>query len=69
MLSETQRANDLRLCISVDEAARALGLGRTRLYELVKSGALRSFTIGSRRLFRVSDIEAFISEAQRNAAA
>jgi excisionase family DNA binding protein len=58
----------LRLCVGVDEAATALSLGRTRIYELVRDGKLKSFTVGGRRLFRVADIEAFVAEASRHAA-
>ncbi len=39
-------------------AARRLGIGRTKLYELIGSGALRSFRIGKARRIRSEDIEA-----------
>ncbi len=39
-------------------AARRLGIGRTKLYELIGSGTLRSFQIGKARRIRVEDIEA-----------
>jgi excisionase family DNA binding protein len=40
------------------DAARRLGIGRTKLYELIGSGALRSFRIGKARRIRTEDIEA-----------
>jgi excisionase family DNA binding protein len=36
--------------LTVDEAARRLRIGRTKLYELVMAGEIRSVTIGKRRL-------------------
>ncbi|SEG94689.1 DNA binding domain-containing protein, excisionase family [Thermomonospora echinospora] len=41
------------LMLTVPEAARALAISRSKLYELIKSGALRSVRIeGSRRIPR-----------------
>jgi excisionase family DNA binding protein len=39
---------------TVAGAARALGISRTKLYELLQSGELPSLTIGRRRLVRVA---------------
>jgi excisionase family DNA binding protein len=36
--------------LSIDEAARALGIGRSRLYDEIGAGRLRSIRIGRRRL-------------------
>lgn len=49
------------LAVSVVEAARTLGVSRSTIYELL-TGELPSFTIGRRRLVRVSDIEAFLAQ-------
>ncbi len=38
-----------QLLLRVDEAARVLGLGRTKVYELVSSGDLPSITVGTSR--------------------
>lgn len=51
------------LALSVEDACLALGIKRTKLYELVAAGKLRSFQIGGRRLFQKSELEAFIREA------
>ena len=40
------------------DAARRLGIGRTKLYELIGSGTLRSFLIGKARRIPIEDIEA-----------
>lgn len=49
-----------RLAVSPTEAARMMSLGRTKLYELIAADELKSFKLGSRRLIRVSEIEAFL---------
>lgn len=42
-----------RLAVSPDEAARLIGVGRTKLYEAIGSGALRSSKIGKRRVITI----------------
>jgi excisionase family DNA binding protein len=49
-----------RLAVSPAEAARMLGIGRTKLYELIAANQLTSIKIGTRRLIRVSAIEEFL---------
>jgi excisionase family DNA binding protein len=44
------------LC-SIAEAARALGIGKTKTYELIERDALETVTIGTRRLVRVQSIK------------
>lgn len=41
-----------RLTYTVEEAAVATGLGRTTLFEFMKSGQLASIKVGRRRLIR-----------------
>ncbi len=41
---------------TVAEACAAAGIGTTKLYELIGSGALKSVTIGRRRLIRVDSL-------------
>jgi excisionase family DNA binding protein len=48
--------------LSLDEACKVLGVSRTHVFSLMKSGELKSFKIGARRLFRYSDLEAFINK-------
>jgi len=45
--------------LSVEEAARALGIGRTKTFALVGTGELRSVTIGRRRLIPVVALREF----------
>jgi excisionase family DNA binding protein len=45
-----------RLSCTVDEACAVTGLGRTKLYELIGSGQVRTTTIGRRRLVLVRSL-------------
>jgi excisionase family DNA binding protein len=56
------------LLLSIDDAAIALGIGRTQTYELVMSGKIASVKIGRRRLIVRSELESFVqrlSDLQR----
>lgn len=56
----SERTGPRPLAVSPSEAARLIGLGRTKLYEALSSGILPSFRIGTRRLIRVVDLEAWL---------
>lgn len=45
-----------RPACTIREACQAAGLGRTKLYELIKSGTLVTTTIGRRRLVLVPSL-------------
>lgn len=49
------------LAVPPAEAARLLGIGRTRLYEELVSGAIPSFLLGRRRLIRLAALEAWMA--------
>jgi excisionase family DNA binding protein len=49
--------DDGRLALSPTEAARRIGIGRTHLYSLIKSGALKTVRLGKRRLITIRAIE------------
>ena len=53
---------DTLLC-SIPDAAKALGLGRSKLYELISEGHLETVTIGRRRLVRTQSLRAFAGES------
>lgn len=42
------------------EAAQVLGIGRTKVYELIGSGALQSVLIGSARRVPADSLDAYI---------
>jgi excisionase family DNA binding protein len=44
--------------ISIPDAAVALGLGRSKIYELIGEGKLEAVSIGRRRLVRVDSVRA-----------
>jgi len=47
--------------LRVEEAARALGIGRSLVYDLIRTGRLRSFKIGRRRLIPADAIDEAIA--------
>lgn len=49
------------LMYSVEEAALALGLSRSRIYELIRSRQLRTVKQGRRRLVSIAAIEDYIA--------
>ena len=54
--------NDDRLTVSIAEACRLTGLGRTSIYELVNEGRVRTTRIGTRRLVHVDSLRALVAE-------
>ena len=46
------------LLISIPDAAKALGLGRSKAYQLISENRLETVTIGRRRLVRVDSVRA-----------
>ncbi|MEU5901434.1 helix-turn-helix domain-containing protein [Streptomyces venezuelae] len=49
-----------RLLYKPEEAAKALSLGRSTVYELMAEGALRYIKLGRTRRIRRADLEAFV---------
>lgn len=56
------------LLCPVLEAARLLGIGKTKAYELLSKGELDSIQIGTRRLVKMESIKAFIDRSEGGAA-
>jgi len=46
------------LLVSIPEAGKALGLGRSKIYELISEGRLETISIGRRRLVRAGSVRA-----------
>lgn len=44
--------------LSIQEAAHALRIGRSKTYDLINAGTLVTVSIGRRRLVRVDSVEA-----------
>ena len=51
----------MQLSLSIEEACAATGLGLTKIYEAVGSGALPAKKWGKRTLILKSDLEAFLA--------
>jgi excisionase family DNA binding protein len=49
-----------RLLLTMSEAAETIGLGRSKLYELVASGEIESVRIGKARRVPVEAVESFV---------
>jgi excisionase family DNA binding protein len=52
----------MQLLLSIKEAARGLGVGRTKLYELVNQRELALVKIGTKSLITVSSLEALVAK-------
>jgi excisionase family DNA binding protein len=48
----------------VDEAARAVRLSRSAIYELIRSGRLRSVKLGRRRLIPVGALTEYVASLE-----
>lgn len=53
--------------VSVDEAARRAGLGRSTLYAAIGSGALPTIKLGKRRLVRLATLRAWLAALEGRA--
>ena len=56
------------LLLTAEEAARALRIGRSKVYELMRSGALRSIKIGGSRRISSTALAEFVAALERDAA-
>jgi excisionase family DNA binding protein len=48
------------LTVTVDDAVKMIGLGKTTLYKLVGEGRVTSVTVGRRRLVHVSSLRCLV---------
>lgn len=51
------------ISVSIHEATRLTSISRSKIYELLGEGKLRSTKIGRRVLIKYSDLESLVSEA------
>jgi excisionase family DNA binding protein len=50
-----------RLLFTVEEAARVLGIGRTRMFELIQVGSVETVLIGRLRRIPLDALDAFVT--------
>ncbi|MEY4967199.1 MAG: hypothetical protein RL274_2782 [Pseudomonadota bacterium] len=48
------------ISVTVAEACRVTGLGKTKLYELMKDGVVTSAMVGGRRIVQVASLKALV---------
>jgi excisionase family DNA binding protein len=54
---------------TINQTMNILGIGRTSIYKLVKSGELNALKLGRRTLIAASDIAALVNRLQKEAKA
>lgn len=57
-----------KLLLTPEEAAELLSIGRSKLYQLLAAGTLRSVTIGASRRIPVEALRAFVDDVLANRA-
>lgn len=57
-----------RILCSIRDTASALGMGRTKTYQMIADGQLETVQIGTRRLVKVASIKAFVERLSGGAA-
>ena len=55
------------LLVTVEEAARLLGVGRTLIYQQVRRGALPSVRVGRCRRIALIDLECYVEHLRNDA--
>jgi excisionase family DNA binding protein len=55
-------AEPIRLVLTIEQAARRLGIGRTLMYSLVMSGEVESVTIGRLRRIPVECLTEYVAK-------
>jgi excisionase family DNA binding protein len=64
-VNKSQRVPAAPLLMKPEEAAQMLGIGRTKVYELIRSGALRSVRIGGLRRISAIALAEFVAELEQ----
>lgn len=59
--------NDQKLLLTVVEAAHRLGIGRTLMYELLKSGQIESVHVGRLHRVPVEALRRFVARCHQSA--
>lgn len=52
------------LSVRIPEACRMTGIGRSKLYELIRAGEIETIKVGSSTLVTVAGLEAFLDKCR-----
>lgn len=63
-MSKHERGASSALLLTTEEAAKALHVGRSKVYELIRVGSLRSIKIGGSRRVSVQALADYVSELE-----
>jgi excisionase family DNA binding protein len=66
--SETAESGLPILLVRPEDAARVLGVGRTKVYELMRTGALRSVRLDGSRRIPATALAEFVARLEAEAA-
>ncbi|GLK44483.1 MULTISPECIES: helix-turn-helix domain-containing protein [Novosphingobium] len=51
------------LTLTIDDTKKAIGLGRTKIYDLIGQGKLETVKVGRRTLVKTASIRALVDQA------
>jgi excisionase family DNA binding protein len=57
------------ILVGIPEAARLMGLGRSKLYQILNEGELKLIKLGGRSLISVDELRSYVAEKLAKAAA
>jgi excisionase family DNA binding protein len=60
--SDSKKQIEKPLTVSIEEACRLIGVGRTTMWQLIKSRRVATVSVGRRRLVIYASLEALCSE-------
>ncbi len=64
--NEARSPAQVRMLLTAEQAAQLLAIGRTKVFELIRSGELESIRIGSSRRIPIDAIESFVFRLRSN---
>lgn len=65
-MENTATQNGAALAVSIAEAAKLVGIGRSKLYIEIRSKSLPTYKVGGRRLVRPGDLSAWLEKHAAN---
>lgn len=67
-MDASKQTHEQRLAYGIEEAARAIGVSRGHLYELIARGEVRSVKLGDRRLIPTDELRRVLSTSTTESA-